>query len=243
MLEDLGVAPVLRTHLDRGYASWTGLTRSLRDGGSAFERDRGMPMFQWLAEHPEEARTFNESMAVGSRLRREALLALDWSRARHVVDVGGGTGTNLLAVLEANPHLRGTLVDLPHVADQARDRIAQSPAASRCRFVAGSFLDEVPAGDTYVLAVVLHDWDDDVATGILRTCRRSAPPGARLVVVETVLGEPNGWSWDPWLDLHMLVMLGGVERTEAQWRALLAAGGWRTTEVRRGVVEAVADAP
>ncbi|MDU0315014.1 methyltransferase [Phycicoccus sp. M110.8] len=220
------VAPFVDIHTDRGYAAWADLLVALREGGSAFERQRGMPMFEWLSSHPDEGARFNDAMAAGSRQRREVLLARDWSGATSVVDVGGGTGTNLLAVLEAHPHLSGTVLDLPSVREQALALMATSPAGDRCRFVAGSFFDDVPVADTYVMAVVLHDWDDEQALRILRACRRAAPDGARLVVVETVLADGEGWDWAPWMDLHMLVMLGGRERTEAQWRQLLHDGGW-----------------
>jgi SAM-dependent methyltransferase len=235
---DLTMAPHVRIHLDRGYAAWTGLLDSLREGGSAFERQRGMGMFEWLAEHPDEGRTFNEAMAVGSRVRRQVLLQRDWSRSSHVVDLGGGTGTNLLAVLEANPHLTGTVLDLPQVEQEALAQIDASPAADRCRFQAGSFFEDVPAADTYVEAVVLHDWNDEQAGRILSACRAAAPEGARLVLVETVLAEPQDWDWGPWMDLHMLVMADGSERTEAEWRRLLGDRGWVVESVQPGLIEA-----
>jgi hypothetical protein len=238
----LSMAPHVGIHRDRGYAAWPGLLESLRVGGSAFERLRGVPMFEWLASHPEEGRNFNEAMAVGSRVRRQVLLRRDWSRASHVVDVGGGTGTNLLAVLEANPHLTGTVLDLPQVEQEARAHIEASPAADRCTFTAGSFFDTVPPADTYVAAVVLHDWNDEQAGRILGTVRAAAPEGARLVLAETVIEDgPQGeWDWAPWMDLHMLVMADGRERSEAEWRALLADHGWVVDGVEPGLVEAVA---
>ena len=238
---ELSMAPHVRIHLERGYAAWPGLLESLRDGGSAFERLRGMPMFEWLTRHPEEGRTFNEAMAVGSRVRRQVLLARDWSGASHVVDVGGGTGTNLLAVLEANPHLTGTVLDLPQVGPEALAHIAESPAAGRCTFTAGSFFDTVPPADTYVAAVVLHDWNDEQAGRILRTVRGAAPDGARLVLAETVIedGPEGSWDWAPWMDLHMLVMADGRERSEGEWRTLLAHHGWAVDSVEPGLVEAV----
>ena len=237
----LSMAPHASIHLDRGYAAWPGLLGSLRVGGSAFERQRGVPMFEWLGEHTDEARTFNEAMAVGSRLRRQVLLGRDWGAASQVVDIGGGTGTNLLAVLEANPHLTGTVLDLPQVEQEARANIAGSAAADRCSFEGGSFFDRVPSADTYVAAVVLHDWNDEQATRILRAVPAAAPDGARLVLVETVLEDGVGeqWDWGAWMDLHMLVMLDGRERSETEWRALLAGAGWSAEVVGDGLVEAV----
>jgi hypothetical protein len=227
-------------HVSQAYAVWPGLRESLADGASAFERQRGTHLFDWLAATPDAAAVFNAAMASGSGLRGNALLEHDWSGAAHVVDVGGGTGANIVAVLQANPHLTGTVLDLPHVQEEAQALIAAAGLTDRCGFAAGSFLDSVPAADSYVLAAILHDWPDEDATRILRTVRRSAPPGATLLVADAVLDDGRDWSWPVWLDLHMLVMLGGRERTAPQWHELLEPAGWRVTGLRSGLVECTA---
>jgi hypothetical protein len=144
---------------------------------------------------------------------------------RRIVDVGGGHGTLLRALLASAPLARGVVLDLPEVA-------ATAPAAERIEFAAGDFLARVPpGGDVYVLCHVLHDWDDDAAARILGTCRRAAPVGARLLIVEAVLGDQPGPVMPELLNLHLLVMSGGRERTRDQYRRLLDQAGWRLTGV------------
>lgn len=234
---EASVAPHVRMHVSQAYAVWPGLRESLADGASAFERQRGTHLFDWLAANPDDAAVFNAAMASGSGLRGNALLEHDWSAATHVVDVGGGTGANIVAVLRANPHLTGTVLDLPHLREEAQALIAAAGLTDRCEFAAGSFLESVPSADSYVLAAILHDWPDEDATRILRTLGRSAPPGATLLVADAVLDDGRDWSWPVWLDLHMLVMLGGRERTAQQWHELLEPARWRVTGLRSGLIE------
>jgi hypothetical protein len=144
-----------------------------------------------------------------------------------VVDVGGGNGTLLQAVLEADVALEGIVVDLPGVAERAAERLAGTPVAGRLRAVGGDFFGELPAADAYVLAQILHDWDDGDAARILAACRRAANDGARLLVLEQLM--PEGPEPNPVkrLDLQMLVLLGGRERTEAEFAALFVGAGWQ----------------
>jgi hypothetical protein len=210
------------------YATWADAFDTFRTGEPAFPRVHGRPMFDWFDEHPTEAATFNRAMEQRAMGRRTPLVDRDWSRERTVVDVGGGTGATLTALLAAHPHLSGTIVDLEHARAGAEAAIAAAGLADRCGFVVGSFFEEVPAAaDAYVLSAILHDWSDEEASAILRTCRGAMSGDARLFLVEAVIAPGNEPDWMKLLDLHMLVALGGRERSEAEWRELLAVNGFR----------------
>jgi hypothetical protein len=170
-------------------------------------------------------------MAGGKDRPAERLAALDWNEGDVVVDVGGGNGALLRALVGRRPELRGIVFDLP---ETVRDEAA---LVARIEFVAGSFFESVPPGDAYVLSGILHDWNDERALAILRTIRRAAPQHARLLVVDNVVEQGNDPYGAKWLDLLMLV-IGGRERTEAEWRMLLTDAGFRVTRVENGLVEA-----
>ena len=202
-------------------------------GDAAFPALYGTDFWSWLADHPHERAAFDRAMEQGKERRIERLAELDWCGDETVVDVGGGNGSNLVGLLRRHPGLCGIVFDL---AETVRDEDALREAG--CTFVAGSFFESVPAGDVYVLSTILHDWDDESAAAILRTIRAAAQPDTRLVLIETVLppgNEPHGAKW---LDLLMLALFAGRERDEAQWRALLEAGGWDPVLVEDGLIEA-----
>lgn len=212
---------------------WHGVAGALDTSGEpAFPRIHGSDFWAWLAEHPDERASFDRAMEQGSESRVERLASVEWRGDETVVDVGGGNGSLLVELLRHHPGLRGVVFDLPETnRDEAR-------LGDRIEFAAGSFFDRVPQGDVYVLSTVLHDWDDERAAAILRTVRAAAPAGARLLVLETVLppgNEPHGAKW---LDLLMLALLGGRERGEPQWRALLEAGGFEPVRLQDGLIEA-----
>ena len=180
----------------------------------------GTGFWEWLAEHPSERATFDAAMA-GERLRpAERLADLEWSKGEVVVDVGGGNGALLAALIERRPELRGIVLDLP---ETVRDEAA---LGDRVEFVPGSFFESVPTGDAYILSGILHDWPDEDAARILRTIRAAAPAHARLLINESVIRPGNDADGAKWLDLLMLVLAGGRERDEAQWRELFASTGW-----------------
>jgi O-methyltransferase domain len=203
------------------------------DGRPAFERIHGKDYWSWLAEHPTERAIFDRAMAEGRGRRADRLEALEWRGNETVVDVGGGNGSLLVTLLERRPGLRGIVFDLP---ETVRDEEA---LGERIAFVEGSFFDFVPEGDVYVLGTVLHDWDDESAARILRTIRSSAPVGSRLLILDAVLPAGNDPNGTKWLDLLMLALLGGKERSEEQWRELLAAGGFEPVRFDEALIEAV----
>lgn len=210
------------------YEAWSMPEFSLRTGKAAFDERLGKPMFAWLADHPEAAAKFNDGQAGLVTRRMAPLFELDWTGTRTVVDVGGGNGTLLTELLRRNPHLEGVLFDLPEV-------VGDAPGNDRIRRVGGDFLAGVPGGaDTYVLAQILHDWNDEQAATILRRCREALPAGGRLLIVEQILEDNDRPDPAKLLDLHMLVLLGGRERTLPEWRALLAAADFSIAAITPG---------
>jgi len=211
------------------WRAWDGLLDAVRTGENAFERLHGVDAWTYRIEHPEEGATFDRAMGdLTRRSHPSTLAAFDFSRFGTVVDVGGGNGALLVALLGAHRQMRGVLLDLPHAIAVAERRIADAGLGDRCTAIAGSFFDRVPAGgDAYVLRAVLHDWEDEPATAILRRVREAARDGATLVVVERDLGPPNEVPEPKFSDLNMLVTPGGRERTIAEYGALFAAAGFR----------------
>jgi O-methyltransferase domain/Dimerisation domain len=203
-------------------------------GEATFPREFGTDFWSWLSQRPDERAIFDRAMAGGNEGTAGRLAALDWSPGETVVDVGGGNGSLLRALLERRPDLRGIVFDLP---ETDRD---EASFGDRLDFVAGSFFEWVPTGDVYVLSGILHDWDDEAALSILRTICAAAPDHARLILNESVIPEGNDPAGAKWLDLLMLVLAAGRERNEAQWRALLADGGFRPEQVENGLIRAVA---
>jgi hypothetical protein len=192
----------------------------------------GTDFWSWLEQHPDERALFDTAMEQGNERRVDRLAELDWRGDETVVDVGGGNGSLLLGLLERHPRLRGIVFDLP---ETVRD---ESAFGDRCTFVAGDFFESVPHGDVYVLSTILHDWDDERATAILRTIGTAATPGTRLLVLDAVVPRGNDPHGAKWLDLLMLAFAGGRERTEPERRALLASAGFEPTRIEDGLIEA-----
>lgn len=209
------------------HEHWGAIMACVRNGRSAYENVHGQSFFAWLAAHPEAERRFDEAMTSLSAITEPAIAAgYDFSDIGTLMDVAGGRGSLLAAIMRANPHLRGILFDLPQVVEDARrDSPLNDPAlAIRREFSGGSFFDAIPAGaDAYLLKSILHDWDDGDAARILRSLRRAMPSDGMLLVVEVVLAPGNASSVGKLLDLAMLTQTGGKERTEAEYRRLFAA--------------------
>ena len=201
------------------------------DGAASFPRVLGSEFWSWLHDHPEERAAFDRAMAQGWQGRLERLESVAWRGDETIVDVGGGNGSLLLKLLERQPGMRGVVFDLP---ETVRD---ESTFGERLTFVEGSFFEEVPPGDAHILSTIIHDWGDEAAERILRTVRAAA--GERLVLLESVVQPGNEPQGSKWLDLLMLTIAAGRERTEAEWRSLLGATGWEPTRFGAGVIEAV----
>lgn len=215
------------------YRSWGELLHCVRTGATAFEKIYGKPIFDYLSEHPEQAKIFDAAMTSIHGHETQAMIeAYDFAKIGTLVDVGGGNGGLLCTVLEQTPGLRGVLYDLPSVVERATKSIEARKLSSRCSAVGGSFFESVPAGgDAYLLRHIIHDWYDDKASIILKNCRKAMKPEGRLLVIETVVPPGNDPGFVKLLDLNMLVIPGGMERTEEEYRSLYASCGFRLDRV------------
>ena len=221
------------------YAAWGELEHGVRHGEVVFDRLFGTDVWEYRRRHAQRGELFNQAMAALARGFDPALVASPaWAGVRTIVDVGGGDGSLLVALLRAHPAMHGVLFDLPHVVPDGSARIDDAGLASRCTAVAGDAFESLPGGaDGYVLCQVLHDWSDERAGIILRNCRRAIAPGGRLFVIERLL--PERFDASPaarsaaMADLTMMVMTGGRERTAEGFRVLLESAGFRMGKVER----------
>jgi hypothetical protein len=220
-----------------GYGDWSELWSSIQTGEPVFERRHGKTRWEALAEDPTAAQLFNAAMvAMSERVGRAFVEAYDFEHVRTAVDVAGGSGALLAAVLEAHPGIAGILFDLPAGLAGAADLMRAAGMEQRVQLLEGSFFESVPGGcDLYILKSVVHDWDDERAVTILRTCRAAMEPDARLVLVERIVPEriddPEAALGTVMSDLHMLVEFGGAERTTHEYDVLLRSAGLRLTRV------------
>ena len=206
---------------------------SVQTGKTGFEKAFGVPLFDWLGSHPTEASRFSETMVGFHGLEPAAIAAAyDFSSCQTIADIGGSTGNLLTTVLGQFPGPRGVLFDMPNVVRNAPEFIAQRGLSDRITIEAGSFFDRVPAGaDAHILSHVIHDWNDDQCVTILGNCRRAINPGGRLLIVEMVIAAGNAPHPGKMLDMMMLFLPGGQERTEAEYGALLGKAGFRLTRI------------
>jgi hypothetical protein len=214
------------------WKAWGELIRTLEKPESTVKYAHGTDFWTYLSQHPEESSYFNRSMANISNAAMAAVLAhYDFAYADVVCDVGGGAGSVISLLLQANPKQKGIVFDVPNVIDDARTFWKGNPLSDRCSFVAGSFLESVPAGaNAYVLKNIVHDWNDVNAQKILTNCRDAMTDSARVVLLESPLVD-DGPTFSFLLDVHMMVLFGGRERTPAEYRSLLDASGLEVTQV------------
>ena len=226
------VAPWARM-VGRAYYrdAWTELLHSVRTGENAFAHAHGTGVWQYRIDHPEESGIFDRAMSsFAPAIAAAVLAAYDFSRFDVVMDVGGGQGALIAAILARNPRQRGILFDQPQVVDGAGPLLRSASVADRCEVVGGDFFVSVPEGaDAHVMKWILHDWDDERSIAVLKTCRRAIRPEGTLVVLEAVLAPPNEGARAKFADLNMLAVPGGQERTEEEFARLFAAAGFRLT--------------
>jgi ubiquinone/menaquinone biosynthesis C-methylase UbiE len=216
------------------YRAWGDLLHGVQTGGSPFEHIYGMNLFDYLAQNPESAKIFDESMTNLSAIESAAIAAsYDFSSIQTLVDVAGGEGLLIASILKSNPTLKGVLFDQPYVIERAKRFLEAEGVLERCQLAEGNFFESVPeGGDAYILKHIIHDWDDERAIAILKQCHKVMPDNGKVLVAEQVIPPGNEPFMGKLLDLHMLVMApGGRERTEAEYRALFEKAGFKLTRI------------
>ena len=205
---------------------WTNGLHSLRTGEIAFDAAAGMSVWDHYARHPEDAQIFSQSMTnVGTAIAQAVAASYDFSQFKMIVDVGGAQGSLVSTIMRSYPHLKGILFDLPEV-------IANVSVNDKIQPVAGNFFESVPSsGDVYLMRWIIHDWNDEKSSIILKNCHRAMPNHGKLLFVEIIIPSGNEPSPAKFIDMIMLLLTGGRERTEAEYRSLLRSNGFELTRV------------
>ncbi|MGE0563199.1 MAG: methyltransferase [Pseudolabrys sp.] len=231
---------------DWQWKAWDEFLYSLKTGKPAMDKVWNAPLFDYLVANPEDGALFDEAMVGMHEAEGPAVVAVyDFSKFKSIVDLGGGTGSLLTAILRTYPQLRGIVFDLEKTMPAAERRLADAGLRDRCDAVAGDFFKSVPADhDCYLLSHVLHDWTDEQSIAILRNCRKAIPSDGRLLIVETVLPPGDVPHHGKLLDLLMLTVPGGLERTADEYAGLLEAAAFRLsrvipTQTPQSIVEAM----
>jgi len=216
-----------------GWPAWGDLENSVRTGQNAIEHLYGMKPFEYLNSSPEKAEVFNKAMTDISTLELDTILDVyDFSAFRTIADIGGGHGALLAAILRLNPTLMGILFDLQNVVQGAKVDLAKADVEKRISFQEGSFFGEMPTGaDAYILKHIIHDWSDDEAVTIMANIRKVIPPTGRLILVETVIPSRSEAHFSKVLDLEMLVLTTGRERTAKEFAAILRLAGFELARI------------
>jgi ubiquinone/menaquinone biosynthesis C-methylase UbiE len=214
-------------------AGWDGFHQSILTGKPGFDHIFGKPFFDYIGDHPELAAVFDAGMTAFHGHETGAMLdAYDFSGINVLADIGGGNGSLMIEVLRRYPMLNGIVFDLGHVMGRTSARLQANGMADRCRIVAGSFFESVPAGaDAYLLRHVIHDWTDEQSIQILKNCRKVVPVHGRVLIVEFSVPPANVPSLAKDADMTMLTFPGGLERTEEEYRALFQHAGFRLSRV------------
>ena len=211
---------------------WSRLEYCVRTGKQALDEIYGMNIFEYLKHNPEESRIFDNAMTGLSSIDGPAVAdAYNFAGVQNIVDVAGGHGLLLATLLGRNPHLKGTLYEVPHVLEGAKTG-ALKPYMDRCTLTSGDMFSSVPAGaDAYIMKHIIHDWPDDACVKILKACRQGVNPGGKLLMVDCVIQPGNDFSPGKFLDLQMLIFPSGRERNEPEFRKLLEASGWKLSRI------------
>jgi hypothetical protein len=227
------------------YPAWGNLMHSVKTGEIAFDNFFGVDVWKYFQQNPEDAAVFNNSMSNVTAAANEAITSLyDFSQFETIVDVGGGHGGLITSILKQNPGVKGVLFDAAEVIAGARPKLEAAGLADRIETVAGDFFKSVPTGgDAYIMKWIIHDWDDEKSNTILRNCRRQMTENGKLILVDCVVPQTNEPHFSKFIDLNMLVMTGGKERTEKEFAQLLDAAGFKLlrvipTELPTSIIEA-----
>ena len=215
------------------WQTWGKTLFSVRTGKAAWAEMHGDDVFGYLKTNPDALAIFNRAMTSLSALSIKPVIeGYDFSAINTLIDIAGGHGRLLTAILETNPSVRGVLFDLPQVLEGARENVATSRAADRVEFASGDFFVSVPAGgDAYIMKHIIHDWDDERALKILRNIKMAMNPGGRVLLVESVIADGNTQDFSKLMDIEMLVSPGGKERTAKEYEDLFGRAGLRLTRI------------
>ena len=210
------------------WQAWSHLLHTVRTGENAFRHAHGIDPWEYRSRHPDERAVFDRAMTAFTQRDAAAIVGgFDFRRFQRIVDVGGGQGRLLAAILAACTTSSSVLFDLPQVVASATDLLTEAGVSDRCEMIGGSFFDVIPpGGDAYILKSIIHDWPDEESVDILLACRRAVTPEGRVLVIERILARPNEGAYLKFLDLQMLVGLNGRERAVEEYAALLAAAGF-----------------
>ena len=215
------------------WNAWSNLLHSIQTGDTAFDHIFGQGLFEFFSENTQAAKIFNKNMTAMTSVEVKGILAAyDFSATKVLVDVAGGHGALMTSFLLANPKSRGIIIDLPAVVGGTKDRLATAGLTERCDVIEGSFFEAIPTGgDTYSLKDILHDWNDEQSIQILKNCHKAMGGSGKLLVIERVIQPGNDPSPAKLIDISMLVLTGGRERTEQEYRSLLEAAGFRLEDI------------
>lgn len=218
---------------DEQFRAWAEIEYSIQTGKIAFDKVFGKPIFDYLGENPDKARIFDAAMVGIHGRESDAILdAYDFSGINVVADIGGGNGSQIAGILQRHTEMKGILFDLPHVIERAKHQIESAGVSDRCELVSGSFFESVPTGaDAYMMRHIIHDWDDEKSLTILRNCHQAMSADGKLLVVESVIPPGNEPFGGKFLDLVMLLIPGGKERTEDEYRELFDTAGFDLSQV------------
>ncbi len=205
---------------------WSNGLHSLRTGETAFNAAAGMPIWDYYAQHPEAGQVFSQSMTnIGTPVAQAVAASYNFSEFNIIVDIGGAQGSLISTIMRSHPHLKGILFDLPEI-------IATVSVDENIQPIAGNFFEFVPPeGDAYLLRMIIHDWDDEKSSIILKNCHQAMPDHAKLLLVESIIPTGDEPSLAKFVDMLMLMMTGGRERTEEEYRSLLRSSGFELTQV------------
>lgn len=215
------------------WQSWGLFPEAVRTGGNQVEGALGSDIFSYFSRNPGEAALFSKFMSnMTGMVIEDAISLLDLDGVGRVVDVGGAEGALIIQLMNEHPDVEGQVFDLPHVVEEAQRAAAEAGLSDRFSAVGGDFFAEVPEADYYLLKNILHDWNDEQCRTILRNCRQAARPGARVLVIEALIGEIGKPDQAVMMDMNMLAVTEGLERDLEEFDDLFASSGWQRTGMR-----------
>lgn len=226
--------PIARMmHSDWHDRAWDNLLYSVKSGKASFDNAFGMPVFQWFKENPEAENIFNQANAVKAATSHRAIVdSYDFSGIETLVDIGGGIGALMVEVLKSNPAMKGIIAERPTILKEAQKFIEQNELTERCTALECDFFKEIPVNSSaFLMSHILHDWEDEKAIKILKNCHSAMTSDEKIIVVESVVPDNNEFSIAKLLDLEVLVIGGGKERTESEFRLLFESSGFKLSRI------------